>query len=272
MKAEQIMTSDVLDILFENRNKEYGAYNLRKNYNKRLMRALYLMLVVVGAFAVISFIPKKQKSKPDNPVYETTTYQLAKPEPKKKEVEKPKVEQKTASTTKTPEAPKPVIVDDRLVKSQIKNTNDSIDVVVTPPNITTGGGPVIGDPGPGSVAPVSDPVIPAKPEVDKVTPRLSADVMPEYPGGIEALRKFLERNLQNPEEMAEGSLVSVKIQFVVGYDGKLKGFKTVQDGGTAFNNEVIRVLKKMPDWIPGKANGENVSVYYVVPVRFVPAD
>ena len=56
---------------------------------------------------------------------------------------------------------------------------------------------------------------------------------------------------------------------MVGYDGVLKGFETVEDGGKAFNQEVIRVLKKMPTWIPGKTSGENVSVYYTIPVKFV---
>ena len=83
-----------------------------------------------------------------------------------------------------------------------------------------------------------------------------------------AFRKFLEINLKNPQDLEEGEKIAVKIKFIVGYDGKLKGFETVEDGGIAFNNEVIRVLKKMPIWIPGKMSGESVSVYYTVPVRF----
>ena len=62
------------------------------------------------------------------------------------------------------------------------------------------------------------------------------------------------------------------MKFVVDYTGKLKSFVTVQDGGQAYNNEVVRVLKKMPDWVPGKTKGENVSVYYVIPVRFETTD
>ena len=73
-------------------------------------------------------------------------------------------------------------------------------------------------------------------------------------------------------EMENGETVMVKIKFIVGYDGVLKGFETVQDGGAAFNEEVIRVLKKMPQWIPGKTKGENVSVYNMIPVKFTGAD
>ena len=62
--------------------------------------------------------------------------------------------------------------------------------------------------------------------------------------------------------------MSVKIKFVVNYSGKLESFDVLKSGGMEFDNEVLRVLKKMPLWIPGKNNGENVSVYYVVPVKF----
>lgn len=72
--------------------------------------------------------------------------------------------------------------------------------------------------------------------------------------------------------MPEGEMVSVYIKFVVGYDGKLQKFNVVKDGGEVFNNEVIRVLKKMPQWIPGKSKGQNVSVYFTIPVKFVSAD
>lgn len=134
----------------------------------------------------------------------------------------------------------------------IKNTGDQL---VVAPSIGISG--------------VSETVKPAEPAVDITKPMESPEVMPEYPGGMEALRKFLMKNLSNPRDLEEGELISVKIKFVVGYDGKLKGFKLIQDGGSEFNNEVIRVLKKMPAWIPGKSKGRNVSVYYTIPVRFI---
>ncbi len=93
--------------------------------------------------------------------------------------------------------------------------------------------------------------------------------MPEFPGGMNALRRFLERNLNNPRDLEENETVSVKVRFVVGFDGKLKSFETIQDGGEEFNKEVMRVLKKMPDWVPGKTQGQNISVYYTIPVKFV---
>ena len=98
------------------------------------------------------------------------------------------------------------------------------------------------------------------------------DIEPAYPGGINALRKFLERNLVNPIAMEKDEMVAVNVKFVVGYDGKLQQFIVVKDGGEIFNKEVIRVLKKMPQWIPGKSKGQNVAVYFTIPVKFIPAD
>ena len=126
---------------------------------------------------------------------------------------------------------------------------------------------------PVAIGPASTGLAPVTAVVpDPSVPRNTADVMPAYPGGMDALRKFLQKNLQNPEDIAEGEEVLVKIKFVVGYDGKLQGFDVVKDGGRAFNQEVVRVLKKMPEWIPGKSNGQNVAVYYTIPVRFMVSD
>ena len=109
------------------------------------------------------------------------------------------------------------------------------------------------------------------PAIDKTTPMDAdaVDIRPSFPGGMDALKKFLEKHLQNPYDLENGETVNVHIRFVVGYDGKLQGFATIEDGGEMYNKEVIRVLKKMPDWLPGKAKGENVSVYYTIPVKFV---
>lgn len=60
----------------------------------------------------------------------------------------------------------------------------------------------------------------------------------------------------------------MKVKFVVNFSGKLESFKVIESGGEVFDNEVLRVLQKMQPWIPGKNNGENVSVYYTVPVKF----
>jgi periplasmic protein TonB len=272
MKAALILKSDVLDIIFENRNKAYGAYNLRKFYDHRLLKSLSVMLGIVVVLSAFTFIPKKAKLDKDFLIETRTGYipppaKKAEPKPKEMAVSKEKPASSKKFTSHID------IVKDTLQKPIDAITiNDKIDDKSNDVPQITGGGliqPAGGKEG-GSDGPGEDPV---KPKViDAITPTEIAEIMPSYPGGTEALRKFLQRNLTNPRDLEEGEMVSVKVRFVVGYDGKLKSFETVQDGGEVFNKEVIRVLKKMPEWIPGKTKGQNVSVYHIIPVKFVAAE
>lgn len=274
MKNEEILRADLLDIVFDNRNKAYGAYELRRNYRRRLIRALSASFIVAGALAGTFFLAKEKKLTVFN-IEDPFLYAF-----KEVAIEKPKAPE-PPKPPKAPEpkkaaAPKPVAQQQFVSKVDItKNETEVSKINTITPDVAIGSKTVDGETYKGQVI-VNNPikineggeVVPEAPKVDVETPRLAADVMPAYPGGIAALRKFLERNLVSPDEMEEGSIVSVKVKFIVGYDGKLKGFEIVEDGGAIYNKEVIRVLKKMPEWIPGKANGHNVSVYYTIPVKF----
>ncbi len=275
MNKELILKSDVLDIVFENRNKAYGAYDLRKFYGNRLVKSLGLMLCGIVVLSAFTFLPKKKVEKPDTGY--TTEWGYIPPPKKeepKKEPEKPKEPVKPPVKAPTQAfTNKPIIVPNKIEIPKLNAITDS--VVIS--DVTTTGTPgvtptVKSDP---PLVPGNDPATPTVPAVVKVpasTPRDFAEQMPSYPGGMDGLRRFLEKNLQNPRDMEEGEAVSVKVKFVVGYDGKLQGFTIIQDGGEEFNKEVVRVLKKMPEWIPGRSNGENVSVYYTIPVKFLPAE
>lgn len=268
MKTELILKSDVLDILFENRNKAYGAYDLRKFYDNRLMKSLAAMLGIVLVLSAFTFMPDKKKPLEKQDELMTTTI-FTQPEKKPE----PVVKKEIPAAAQAP-------VSQKIFVKNIVITTDS----VPPINVITdndrignktidvpGSGPGIVQQPPGDGfgnGPVAEPV---KIEpVDIITPTETAEEMPSFPGGMEALKRFLQKNLTNPRDLEDGEMVSVRIKFVVGYDGKLKGFTTVQDGGEEFNKEVVRVLKKMPEWVPGKTRGQNVSVYYVIPVKFVP--
>ncbi|GAB2817987.1 energy transducer TonB [Ferruginibacter profundus] len=274
MKTDLILKSEVLDILFENRNKAYGAYDLRKFYDNRLIKSLGLMIAVVIILSAFTFIPKKKTVEDNQGYIPTMGYVIPPAKDKVKEPEKPKTapqpKQKAPPTqiwtipvitTKTDSVKPLAKLSDSVAIASVTGTGKPGDlpVIGTPPGDEPGGG--------GGDAPVV-----AKPSTNTNTVLDYAEVMPSYPGGMDALRKFLQRNLTNPRDMEEGELVNVKVRFVVGYDGKLQSFVTVEDGGDEFNKEVVRVLKKMPAWIPGKSNGQNVAVYYTIPVKFVAAN
>jgi|GEM_PF-106559 len=273
MKTENILKSDLLDILFEKRNKDYGAYDLRKFYNRRLVKSIGL---TVGAFSILSaftFLPN-HKTTLDKTQVETEWAHISepKPEPEKPEPEplpkEPIKEVKTSEVKLTEKINTVKKTDSSDLINEIKDnvrigSVNHIDpgtpaIAVVVPAGTPTGGPV--STGTGTEIPKTDVTIPVS----------DPEVMPSYPGGIEALRRFLAKHLTNPEDLEQGQSVNVKIRFVVNYDGKLQSFVTAQDGGEAFNKEVVRVLKKMPQWVPGKTNGQNVAVYYTIPVKFMP--
>jgi protein TonB len=277
MNSDLIMKSDVLDIIFENRNKEYGAYNLRKFYQNRLYKSISIMLTGVMLLCLLMFMQTNRKSNAS--VYitkETTLADIYRP---KSAVEaKPKAAQKQVVQKQV--AVKPV---QQNAGSKILFVKDSVKQIIQPVNLnatpmanttvsTTQPGSVNGGVIAGAGNEKSTGEAANSTAIDINTPLNSADVYPSFPGGDEALRKFLLANLKTPEDMPDDATISVQVEFVVGYDGKLKSFKVVKDGGDDFNNEVIRVLKKMPNWIPGKAKGQNVSVYHIIPVKFVSQD
>ena len=274
MNKNLILKTDILDIIFEKRNKAYGAYNLRKYYPNRLKLALGLMLIIAMAFSAFTLLPAKNEhviAKPYEippPEFKQIDETVKEPE-KKPEVTKPEV--KSIPVNQIPHTNNVTIV--------AKNEKSDTVKTILPTDVT--GPTTVVDATPGQVL-----VIPVKtdpgnggsnlntPKTDITTPRDAdaVDVLPSYPGGMEALRKFLEKNLHTPDELQSGETVSVRVKFVIDYTGKLQSFVTVLDGGEAYNKEVVRVLKKKPAWIPGKTKGENVSVYYVIPVRFETTD
>ena len=268
MEKETIFQADVLDIIFEHRNKNYGAYALRKFYHNRLYKALGLVLLFVAVLAILSFFQKEKVLVGAIDYVDTTS--LARP-PKDPLPKKPKINEYHAPITATtvPTEGHALITKDSVnIKTIPTNSGMSTTAVYVNPGGT-------GDPGPGPVVVVTPATIPSIPPitpVDRSKPMESAEVMPEYPGGPQALRKFLEKNLRNPQNNETGENITVKIRFVVGFDGSLKRFEILRDGGAAFNDEVIRVLNKMPQWIPGKTKGESVSVYFTLPVLFTGAE
>ncbi|MFZ4769809.1 MAG: energy transducer TonB [Ferruginibacter sp.] len=269
MRTEQILSADILDIIFDNRNKNYGAYDLRKFYDERLVKALGITFLLAGVVVFsFAFFKKDKALKIDVPeTYIVKIYESVAPvaEPVKPKLPQPKATVKVASQNFV----KNIVITKKEAEATVLAKNlDSVAIS----NITEAGDPTKKLLVNGAVPGKETVKAPVTNVVDVTTPRASAEVMPVFPGGMEGLRKFLQKNLENPEEMEQGQMVSVKIKFVVGYDGKLKSFETIEDGGRAFNNEVIRVLKRMPEWIPGKSNGENVSVYYTIPVKFTAAD
>ncbi len=266
MNQHAILHSNLLDIIFDNRNKEYGAYTLRKSYNKRLRIALLSMvslslllcLLVLNRSAAVSNLHRIVISIPEAKAFNYHPL--------------PKFESKAAVTISHSKKANRIDLPPRIVDSVNINNFSATPIEATPSSISTDSSGISYEPG----GKGNGNTFKGQPRMDsgvteiktnKRTPVDVAEIMPQYPGGINALLDFLRKNLRSPEEI-ESEEVLVKVRFVVDYDGKLESFDVIKSGGIPFDNEVLRVLKKMPLWIPGKSNGENISVYYVVPVKF----
>ena len=92
--------------------------------------------------------------------------------------------------------------------------------------------------------------------------------MPEFPGGIDSLQHFLQQNLIYPENIEHKTDTTVIAQFIINKRGKIKNIVIVRSAGQAFDDEVIRVIKLMPDWTSGMQGGKPVSVKYNLPIGF----
>jgi len=271
MQPEKILKSDVLDILFENRNKAYGAYTLRREYNARLYKAIAITFTLAALLLLFSFDSKKTMDggyvfKNDsifiNHIKPPVTHKVDPPAAKKSNP----IRSVAATTPIIPT--RPLIVPNEDVTKLIPK-NDDINKVNpglvasqpgSGPNIPGGSGTGGGNDSSGSGT--------FQNKINKETVIDNPDIPAEYPGGKAALKRFLERNLENPSSENDEQ-ASVLVKFTVKYDGTVSDFEVMQSGGEDFDKEVLRVLRKMPHWIPGKTNGQDVSVHYVIPVRFL---
>jgi protein TonB len=107
---------------------------------------------------------------------------------------------------------------------------------------------------------------------DPSEPLIIAEVMPEFPGGTEAMYAYFKRNQRYPETMREAGIQgTVYVSFVVGTDGRITEVKVLRGvpDGEPLNEEALRLVNAMPNWIPGKQNGKAVRVRFNLPIRFL---
>lgn len=273
MKPENILNSDVIDIVFENRNKAYGAYQLRKNYGKRMNKSLAITTLIVIVFALSqSFkVPVKKGTIILGKLNDVdlSEYKAPKEPVRKIEQEQPKTVQKKDVATAA--AAPPIIVKDRFANNNMSDVYKMDTSLLG--GAETDGKAVTTEVGLTKEKPTDGPGTITQPKVDEKEvdngPLVIAEFMPEFPGGREALIRFLQNNLRQPGDFEEGQKITVVASFVVGEDGFINAINIVQNGREDLDKEVVRVIKKMPRWKAGMQNGRSVSVYYKVPVTFV---
>ncbi len=270
MEPLAILQADPLDLLFENRNKSYGAYPLRKYYPQRLMISMGIMMSLVVLISFTCLYPdssllltQKHPTVPDIRITECNILPEVKPPV-------PTVRPNSPKPPATITYFKPVIVPDQDVQ-ELMTTIEKIETGAIGLK-TTAGPPDNGEPPVGRNN-MSATTTQNAESVEKNEVFYVAEVMPEFPGGTEALKRFLIRNLHMPENnLEEGAQVKVIARFVVGADGRVRDIEITLPADAEFNTEVKRVIAKMPDWKPGSQNHRKVAVYFYLPVNFVRPD
>jgi protein TonB len=267
MLPEKIMQSDLLDLLFENRNKAYGAYALRKSYNKTIASALTVTLFISLCFSVFQLMHYTKQRDAITPFIIPPDIVLTKADDTKPMPPKPVAQQPAATHFRQITTSTPVIVSDNM-KTNMPTVDDIEESIIGSVNLN-------GDDATGEMQPPAEingnTIVEAKPVETKVddAPLHTAEVMPEYPGGIDALRKFMLRNLKQPGDLQTGEKIIVMASFIVDKDGRIEQVKIINGGRDDLNKEVERVIHKMPDWKPGMQNGNAVAVYFNLPVTFL---
>lgn len=279
MAKIDLYDSKWVDMVFAGKNKEYGAYQLRKGTSGRNIKALLILVIaaaLVGGFLAWKVIEQKQAEEQQaymEAMELAKLQQQAKKEEKKKEPVKPKVEMKKEIPVarETQKFTAPVIKKDELVKeeNQVKQMDKLDDKVAVGTENKEGVKDRTVEAVRNDIAVAAPPPPPApKPEVaTKVFDVV--EEMPSFPGGQGALMSYLASNIKYPVVAQENGVQGrVIVSFVVERDGSISDVRVARSVDPSLDREAQRVVKSMPRWKPGKQNGSAVRVKYTVPVVF----
>lgn len=238
------------EIIFKDRNKEYGSYVLRRKYNRSLFLSLTFSLIFFIAAVIIAVAYNTNVDDEyydfSNVVFEYSDLQYVPDEPPK-----------APDNPKPPDKQIPAATTENL--NEIKLVNDTAtvtDTTLMDDNTLAEGDSINGGSNKGNGS-----------DTGIVFTRVQD--IPMYPGGEDARKKFIKEHFKYSSLGQNVKIEGVVwISFIVEKDGSLSTIKVLNGIGAACDNEVISVVKQMPKWIPGKRNGLPVRVILKMPIRF----
>ena len=274
MAKIDLISRDWTEMVFEGRNKEYGAYRLRKNAGKRNLYSLITIfiaaLAIWGGISLVKFVESRTKSVAQTSVAELSALNQPKKKAEVKQQKKVKLEQPEKVVERVKSSVKftaPVIKKDDEVKpeDELKTQDELMSTKTAIGALDVKGN----DDANGEVLKIKEAVAQPepKPEVEKVFDVV--EQMPSFPGGPSALMEWLSNNVKYPVVAQENGVQGrVVVSFVVERAGSITDVKVVRGVDPSLDREASRVVRAMPRWIPGKQNGSAVRVKYNVPVAF----
>lgn len=276
-KDVDLSSKEWRDIVFEGKNKDFGAYEMRKKSDGRHNKA---MIIVVIAVVVIFFalrlvnlaLEKAGANIVDEASQEIVQVDMGEQEEPEEEEEMVQLEEEK------PEAlPEEILNTMKVTELQIANDEDvkAEDEIKSQDELQesqTAFGSTDFDKGTDDLNVVrehKDEIIVEKKEPEKEEVFVAVEQMPQFPGGDAELMKFLSKNIKYPTMAMENNIQGrVVVQFVVTKTGAIGEVKVIRSVDRDLDREAIRVCKSLPNFIPGKMNGQAVNVWYTLPVNF----
>ena len=274
MSKVDLIDKNWVELVFDGRNKEYGAYVLRKETGMRNIKSMLLVFAVIIAImagvaakvAIENAFPKKVAIETDVELTKLAEKKEVKVEKKAPvKVEEQKVVEKVKSSVKfTP----PVIKKDDEVKpeEELKSQEDLNKTKTAIGSFDVKGNDETG----GEVLKAKEVIAQPEPPKEEETKVFDVvEVMPTFPGGQQALFEWLSKNIKYPVVAEENGVQGrVIVTFVVERNGSITDVQVAKSVDPSLDKEAVRVVKAMPHWIPGKQNGSAVRVKFTVPVTF----
>ncbi len=267
MAKIDLTSQEWCDLIFEGRNKDYGAYKMRARAARRLNFSVVLVIVIAAVgFSIPRLITMVTPEKKEVMTEVTTLSQLEEPEVKQEEVQKvqpvapPPPALKSSIKFTAPVIKKDEeVADEDQMKSQEELTESKVTISIADVQGTDEEGGVL----------VEDlkQVVTEAPVEEEVFDMV--EQAPQFPGGPAELMSWLGKNIRYPVIAQENGIQGrVICQFVVGSDGSVRDIKVMRGVDPSLDKEAVRVIQSMPKWIPGRQNGKAVSVRYTLPVTF----
>lgn len=272
MEINKILSADILDIIFDGKNKAYGAYQLRKTYSKTLTKALIItgaVLLLVFLGSVFANIINKNTAKKDFNVLDTQMAEVKEDKPPPPPPPPP-----PPTPPPPPEINQVKFTPPKIVKDEEVQPDEKIEEIKEEQAIST---KTVESENTNQVvqAPVEDKgtqVVEVKKEDDENKIFTKVEVEAAFPGGEAAWRNYLSKNLDTNTPIdngAPGGKYTVTVKFVVSRDGSLSDVTCENDPGFGMCQEAIRVIKKTKNWTPAIQNGRNVNAYRRQPITWV---
>lgn len=264
------------DLMFENRNKEYGAYVLRRQTTSRNIKSIIIVLIlfalVMAYMVAMNAYNEYQKAhQAQTQVTELTALAEQKKEAKverKEVVKQEKVEQVVEKVKSSIKFTAPVIKKDDEVRPE--DEMKSQDEIMNS-KVAVGFANVVGNDESGEVLKAKEVLVtePVKPKEEENKVFDVVEQMPSFPGGMAALMAYLQKSIKYPPVAEENGIQGrVICTFVVERDGRVTDVRVAKSVDPSLDKEAVRVVSAMPAWIPGKQNGQSVRVKYTLPVTF----